>query len=50
MSAGFADPSRKGARDLLRALFAEAKRRMWRRRRRQLVAGVADSGWCGGCG
>jgi hypothetical protein len=41
MFAGFADPSRKGARDLLRALFAEAKRRMWRRRRRQLVPVVA---------
>jgi hypothetical protein len=41
MSAGFADPSRKGARELLRALFAEAKRRMRRRRRRQLVGVVA---------
>jgi len=41
MSAGIADPSRKGARELLRALFAEAKRRMRRRRRRQLVPVVA---------
>ncbi len=37
MSAGFADSTRTGARDALRALFAEAKRRMWRRRRRQLI-------------